>query len=126
MSDPVKLLLVDDLPNVLYGEDMNVFFAGNLLHRNGAPETARFICWANGPTNLESFTNLPAFRTSTQRDVQSALLSSGTLLTADAVVTDAMKTANAAVPVAVPATVAAYLGVPEGWRGIGPLRAALK
>ena len=100
------------------GADFKVTLNGNLYQR-GATKPTSDICWANGASGVKGFSGLSAFRSATGQDAKSVLLEGATVLTGGYKLNAGTTAATSTVPVPVSGSIAALIGVGDGWKGLG-------
>ena len=112
-------MLAQDLTNRWDGNDFGISQDANLYHRSSATSPSNFACWAAGSSGTRGFTTIEEFRSHTGGDAKSVLVQGAPVvdpgtwqLTAASPVTGAY---------ALPANVAAALGVAAQTRTVGAL-----
>ncbi|QCB94428.1 right-handed parallel beta-helix repeat-containing protein [Cellulomonas shaoxiangyii] len=113
------VIQVHDFQQQAYAKDLAITFAGNLYQRSTAKDPSRLVQWAAGP-QLVSYSTLADFRSATGNDATSKLVEGSAVVAADLTLAATGRTAAQGVPVAVTDSVAGALGVPSGWKGLGP------
>ena len=119
-------VLTQDMSAVKYGNDFGITFNANLYQRASASAPANLACWANGASGTRSFKTLALFKGHTGSDAGSAELTGSPALSKDLALTPAAAAAKGLSPRAIPATIAAKIGVTANTARTGALSAPIE
>ncbi len=113
--------LTQDLTKTWFGNDFGLSMDGNIYHRASESSPSNFACWANGRDGTRSFKTLASFRAHTGKDAASASVQGPAVVDAALSITPAASRAVGLAPRALPAGVAASIGVAAGTTNAGAL-----